>query len=48
MSCKICGRGSCTECFHSLEDQEEFDRLSEIYGSGKTLNELRTLEEEDE
>lgn len=25
MSCKICGRGSCTESFHSLEEQTEHD-----------------------
>ena len=26
MSCKICGRSSCTESFHSIEEQEEFER----------------------
>lgn len=25
MSCEICGRGSCTRSFHSLEAQEEYD-----------------------
>jgi peptidoglycan hydrolase CwlO-like protein len=24
MSCRICHRSSCTESFHSLEDQERF------------------------
>ena len=24
MSCRICGRSSCTESFHSLEEQELF------------------------
>ena len=23
--CEICGRGSCTRSFHSIEEQEEFD-----------------------
>ena len=25
MSCELCNRSSCTRCFHSLEEQEEFD-----------------------
>ena len=29
MSCEICGRGSCTRSFHSLEAQEEFDMTPE-------------------
>ena len=32
MSCKICGRGSCTESFHSFqaqEDWEERERMSD-------------------
>ncbi len=29
MSCEICGRGSCTRSFHSLEAQEEFDNETE-------------------
>lgn len=28
MGCEICGRGACTRSFHSLEEQEEFDRLN--------------------
>jgi hypothetical protein len=28
MGCEICGRGSCTRSFHSLEEQMEFDRLN--------------------
>lgn len=26
MSCKICGRYSCTESFHSIEEQNEFEK----------------------
>ena len=26
MGCEICGRGACTRSFHSLEEQEGFDR----------------------
>ena len=29
MGCRICGRGSCTQSFHSLEEQQEHE---EIYG----------------
>jgi hypothetical protein len=25
MACEICGRSSCTRCFHSIEEQDEFD-----------------------
>ncbi len=25
MTCKICGRNSCTESFHSLEAQQEYE-----------------------
>ena len=28
MGCEICGRGACTRSFHSLEEQEEFDRVN--------------------
>ena len=28
MGCEICGRGACTRSFHSLEQQEEFDRIN--------------------
>lgn len=32
MSCKICGRSSCTESFHSIKEQEEFDKYkNEVY-----------------
>ena len=25
MSCRICGRNSCTESFHSLEEQDQYE-----------------------
>jgi hypothetical protein len=25
MACKICGRSSCTESFHNIEEQELYD-----------------------
>lgn len=28
MGCEICGRGACIRSFHSLEEQEEFDRVN--------------------
>lgn len=28
MGCEICGRVVCTRIFHSLEEQEEFDRVN--------------------
>lgn len=29
MSCKICGRGNCTESFHSLEEQQNNENAHE-------------------
>lgn len=29
MSCEICGKISCTTSFHSLDEQETFDRVKE-------------------
>lgn len=29
MGCRICGRSSCTESFHSIEEQEEFEKRQE-------------------
>ena len=25
MACRICGRSSCTESFHSLEEQDKYE-----------------------
>jgi len=41
MSCKICKRSSCTESFHSLEAQEEWDRL---YGDLQGMDESQLQE----
>jgi len=41
MSCQICGRSSCTTCFHSLEEQEEFTNKFEKY-----LDEIAEFKEE--
>ncbi len=30
MSCRICHRSSCTESFHSLEEQERFEKARTI------------------
>lgn len=29
MGCEICGRGSCTKSFHSLEEQNNFDNIAD-------------------
>lgn len=31
MACEICGRSSCTRCFHSLSEQDEFDTKTGRY-----------------
>lgn len=39
MSCEICGRGSCTRSFHSIEAQEEFDERQSMSDDVDTLRE---------
>lgn len=29
MSCRICGRNSCTESFHSLEEQDKYEEVDD-------------------
>jgi hypothetical protein len=31
MSCFICGRGNCIPSFHSLEEQQAFERAEDAY-----------------
>ena len=45
MACEICGRCSCTRCFHSLEEQEEFDTKTGRYAE---YNETEIANEDDE
>lgn len=37
MSCDICGRGSCTESFHSLEEQERYEKVIEAFEKAREL-----------
>ena len=30
MSCKICGRSNCTSSFHSLKEQEDYEKYSSL------------------
>jgi hypothetical protein len=43
MSCRICGRNSCTESFHSLEEQEKYEEQN-----GKLVKKEEVKEEVDE
>lgn len=29
MSCEICGRGNCTRAFHSLDEQNDYDNVTD-------------------
>lgn len=40
MSCRICSRSSCTESFHSLEEQERFEKASKIADDPRAIAEL--------
>ena len=31
MACEICGRSNCSRCFHSVEEQQNFDEIIEPY-----------------
>lgn len=37
MSCDICGRGSCTESFHSMEEQERYEKVIEAFNKARAL-----------
>ena len=45
MGCKICGRNSCCESFHSLEAQELYDRFDGL-DKDDLINMVIELEEE--
>lgn len=49
MGCRICGGFSCTECFHSIEQQDRYEELVEKYGEKgvhQTLSYYESLEEQ--
>lgn len=37
MSCKICHRSSCTESFHSFEEQDKYDARQKMSDDVETL-----------
>jgi hypothetical protein len=39
MSCDICGRGFCAPSFHSLEEQERFEKVIELFDKARALRE---------
>lgn len=47
MSCDICGRGSCVPSFHSLEEQERYEKVIEAFDRARELR-ARLQQEEDE
>ena len=47
MSCKICGRNSCDESFHSIKEQEEFDRYEKKLNKYNTRDLIEVLKELD-
>jgi hypothetical protein len=46
MSCEICGRSSCTRCFHSLSEQEEFDTKTGRYAPKEDTPQEKPLKNE--
>lgn len=48
MSCDICGRSSCANWFHSLEEQERFEKVIEAFDKARELRDkVRTEELQD-
>lgn len=39
MACDICGSSSCSVCFHSLEEQERFEKVIEAFEHARSLRE---------
>ena len=35
--CDICGRGSCCESFHSLEEQQRYEKVIEAFDRAREL-----------
>ena len=48
MSCAICGRGACCVSFHSLEAQEDYDKIKTLMNQGdrKLAREVLDLRDE--
>lgn len=37
MSCDICGRGSCCTSFHSLDEQNRYEKVIEAFDRARDL-----------
>ncbi len=47
MSCDICGRSSCCNSFHSLAEQEKYEKVIELFDKARELREeIRNEREE--
>jgi transcription elongation factor Elf1 len=48
MGCDICGRGSCTTAFHSIAEQERYEKVIEAFDHARELREqVRNEDQED-
>ena len=46
MACDICGRGSCADWFHSIEEQERYAEAIEAFERAREIRErIRSAEE---
>ena len=46
--CDICGRGSCCESFHSLEEQKRYEKVIEAFDKARELRQMVRDELDDE
>ena len=38
--CDICGRGSCCESFHSMEEQQRYEKVIEAFDKARELRQM--------
>lgn len=48
MSCDICGRGSCSNWMHTIEEQEKYEDVIALFDKARELREKIRKEEEEE
>lgn len=46
--CDICGRSSCCPSFHSLEEQERYEEVIELFDKARELRDRIRNEEQEE
>ncbi len=48
MACDICGRGNCSASFHSIEEQNRYEKVIEAFKKARELREQVRSEPDDD